>query len=47
MTAKEIIDYMKTNGAESAYGLLLLCGPDGFDGTYDEYRNLLIELEVE
>lgn len=46
VTAQEIIEYMEHTNAEAAYNLLLLYGPDAFAGTYTEYENLLIELEV-
>ena len=46
VTAQEIIEYMERTNAEAAYNLLLLYGPDAFVGTYEEYENLLIELEV-
>lgn len=46
ITSDEIVEIAKEQGAERAYGLLLLFGPDCFDGTYTEYENLLIELEV-
>lgn len=29
-TEEDILDYMKSNGQDAAYGLLLLAGPDGF-----------------
>ena len=42
-TMEDVINYMETNGKESAYGLLLLIGPDGFDNhdDYNELENLL------
>lgn len=36
----DILEYAAVHGDESAYGLLLLVGPDGFDGTWDEYCSL-------
>jgi len=37
---KEIIEYAQECGEQSAANLLLLLGPDGFDGDYDTYRKL-------
>lgn len=36
----DIMEYAKTNGNESAYGLVLLIGPDGFED-YAVYEELL------
>ena len=36
---KDVLDYLETNGKESAYALLLLIGPDGFD-SYDDFNEL-------
>ena len=44
ITRKDILDYAKEHGNDSAYGLLLLAGPDGFGGTYEEYNSLLRSL---
>lgn len=41
ITKKEIIDWSEKYGKASAADLLLLFGPDGYDGTIDEYRDLL------
>lgn len=30
----DVLDYRHKHGTESAKGLLLLCGPDGFNGCY-------------
>ena len=38
-TKQDILDYMSTNGKESAFGLLLLAGPDSFE-SYEEYKEL-------
>ena len=45
ITAEEVIAYAEENGAACAYDLLIMFGPDGFAGTYEEFENLLIELE--
>lgn len=45
MSKDDIIEYAKDCGIQAAEDLLLLCGPDGFDGTYDEYTALQSELE--
>lgn len=37
---KEIIEYAQECGEQSAANLLLLLGPDGFDGDYDIYHKL-------
>ena len=44
MTKQEILDYCKDCGKEAAANLLLLVGPDGFDGSYAEYEELESEL---
>ena len=44
MSKDDIIEYAKDCGVKAAEDLLLLCGPDGFDGTYDEYVELQKEL---
>lgn len=43
MTSNDILEYKDTYGARAA-DLLLLHGPDGFDGDYD---SLMTELEKE
>lgn len=43
-TVEEIRQYATDTDNESAYNLLLLYGPDSFDGTYEEYTKLLDEL---
>lgn len=45
LTADDIEEYKNAHGASSAVGLLLLAGPDGFSGSYDEYDAILGELE--
>lgn len=37
---KEILEYAQECGEQAAANLLLLLGPDGFDGDYDTYRKL-------
>ena len=37
----DILDYRQRCGTESAKDLLLLCGPDGFDGNYDIAEEVL------
>ena len=46
ITAEEVIAYAQENGAACAYDLLIMFGADGFAGTYEEFENLLIELET-
>lgn len=43
-TAEEILEYADTCGNDAASGLLLLAGPDSFDGDYDEYMQLYAKL---
>ena len=45
LTTQEIEDCARLWGKDGAAGLLLLAGPDGFDGDYDEYKELLARLE--
>ena len=45
MTKEEAIEIAKEHGNEAAYNLLLLGGPDFFDGDYNEYNELLEQLE--
>lgn len=47
ITRKEVLEYMREQGQESAYNLLLLGGPDFYDGDYDEYNELLESLDPE
>lgn len=44
MTEQEILDYAKECGKEAAANLLILVGPDGFAGSYAEYKTLEAEL---
>ena len=41
MSRSDFLDYATQFGKEAAAGLLLLCGPDGFDEDYDEYQDLM------
>ena len=47
ITKEDIMEYARKKGKEQGYFLLLLGGPDWFDGSYDEYQALLAELEEE
>ncbi len=40
MNKNEIMQYAAECGGESAANLLLLIGPDGFDGSLDEYEEM-------
>lgn len=40
MSEKEIWEYAQECGQEAAANLLLLVGPDGFQGDYDTYLKL-------
>ena len=40
MSEREIIDYAMECGLAAAADLLLLVGPDGFAGDYEEYCGL-------
>ena len=41
MSRSDFLDYATIYGKEAAAGLLLLCGPDGFDEDYDGYQDLI------
>lgn len=41
MSRSDFLDYAAQFGKEDAAGLLLLCGPDGFDEDYDGYQDLM------
>lgn len=41
MSRSDFLDYATIYGNEAAAGLLLLCGPDGFDEDYDGYQDLM------
>ena len=47
MKLSEILEYYETCGAESAYNLVLLLGPDNFEGGLDAYQKLLERFEKE
>ena len=40
LTKKDVLQYAEQNGYEAAMDLMLLAGPDGFDGTATEYNIL-------
>lgn len=44
ITEAEVRDIAKTNGAQFAHDLLLLGGPDWYDGDYGRYADMLNEL---
>ena len=41
MNREQILEYARQTGNESAANLLLLVGPDGFDGDYQDYNELM------
>lgn len=41
ITREDVLNYAEAHGAEGAHDLLLLAGPDGFDGGYTEYCDLI------
>ena len=41
LTVEELEDIRGDMGDDYAYGILLLCGPDCFDGDYDEWSKKL------
>lgn len=43
-TKVDILEYAEAQSNEAAADLLLLCGPDGYDGSYTEYEELMNEL---
>ena len=45
MIKETILEYKDACGPEAAADLLLLLGPDGFDGDFWEYAALMGELE--
>ena len=47
LTIENTLDYKKNNGTHAAANLLLLVGPDGFDGTFEDYNYLLDNLNEE
>ena len=40
MNRAAILDYMQNCGAEAAANLLLLAGPDAYNGDYADYKDL-------
>ena len=46
MTEQELKDYLESNGADQALNILLLLGPDQFDGDYDYWYKKLEGLNV-
>ena len=47
LTRQEVLDYKREYGARSAANLLLLTGPDGFEGDIDDYNYLMDNLDEE
>lgn len=47
MIMEDFIDYAFARSSEEAANLLLLCGPDGYAGSVDEYYSLLAILNGE
>lgn len=45
MSREDVMFYAGKWGPESAAFLLLLCGPDNFGGSYEEYEELIKELD--
>lgn len=45
ITKDDILRYAESNGKRAAANLLLLAGPDGYDGSYAEYEKLMEEME--
>lgn len=46
ISKQDILEYAQDCGAEAAANLLLLGGPDGYAGDYDEYKELEAMLEA-
>ena len=46
MTRNDFIEYATHKGGQAAADLLLLCGPDGFDGDWYEYNELMNYLKT-
>ena len=40
MKYQDFMEYAEANGKPMAADLLLLCGPDGYEGSYEEYEDL-------
>lgn len=47
VSKQDVLDYKDTFDARLAADLLLMYGPDGFDGTFKQYTDLLEDLEEE
>lgn len=47
LTRQAVLNYRDTFGAHAAVDLLLLTGPDGFDGSINDYNNLMASLDEE
>lgn len=45
MSREDILEYMEECGAGSASGLLLLVGPDSYEGAYNDYKELADQLD--
>jgi len=41
LNRQDILEYYNAFGKESTLSILHFCGPDGFDGDYDEMRKEL------
>ena len=41
MSRADFLNYAAQFGKEATVGLLLLCGPDGFDEDYNGYQDLI------
>lgn len=45
LTYESVRQYAREHGCDRAYGLLLLAGPDGYAGTWEEYNEALYLLD--
>lgn len=45
MSRDDVIFYSQKYGPEAAAFLLLLCGPDDFSGSMEDYNTLMKEME--
>lgn len=43
---EEIYKYASKEGVQQAYNIMLLLGPDGFDGTYEDYQTVMDDFET-
>lgn len=41
MSKKEVLEYAQETNREQAYNILLLLGYDGYDGSVEEYDELM------